>query len=184
MADFLSLQRRATSKITIPSSNISDGADATRRRCTTVIISGFVSTLRSNRSMLMAAHHAPRAKFNLGMEDTEQAIAETQSLDTTLKASRSGPRSVNRGALPAHLPREEVVVEPEDKSGRFTTSKRKSADKAPSGGERFGGTDTPIGRCVQGLAGRHACPYLRPRETGRRHSLRHPALAGADPFPR
>lgn len=55
-------------------------------------------------------------QLNLGMEDTEQAIAETQSPDPARPAPRSAPRSVNRGALPAHLPREEVVVEPEDKS--------------------------------------------------------------------
>src|SRR5262249_44296165 len=52
----------------------------------------------------------------LGMEDTEQAIAEAQLSDATRPASQSGPRSVNRGALPAHLPREEIVVEPRDTS--------------------------------------------------------------------
>jgi transposase len=54
------------------------------------------------------------------MEETEQAIAEAQSQketpDATLKAWRETKRSVNRGALPAHLPRGEIVVEPEDKS--------------------------------------------------------------------
>jgi transposase len=51
------------------------------------------------------------------MEETEQAIAETGSTketsNATLKASPKKPRSVNRGALPAHLPREEIVIEPE-----------------------------------------------------------------------
>ena len=59
-------------------------------------------------------------QFNFGMEETEQALAEAQSQDesaaATLEASRKKPRSVNRGALPAHLPREEVVIEPEDKA--------------------------------------------------------------------
>ncbi len=59
-------------------------------------------------------------QFNFVMEDTEQALAEAQSqdesADATLKASRKKPRSVNRGALPAHLPREEIVIEPEDKA--------------------------------------------------------------------
>jgi hypothetical protein len=54
------------------------------------------------------------------MEDTEQALAEAQSqdesADATLSASRKKPRSVNRGALPSHLPREEIVIEPEDKA--------------------------------------------------------------------
>jgi transposase len=56
-------------------------------------------------------------QLSLAMEETEQAIAENETQpaapDATLKASRKGPRSVNRGALPAHLPREEIVIEPE-----------------------------------------------------------------------
>jgi transposase len=59
-------------------------------------------------------------QFGLGMEETEQAIAEARSqdemVDATLKASRESKRSVNRGALPAHLLREEIVIEPENKS--------------------------------------------------------------------
>jgi transposase len=55
-------------------------------------------------------------QLGLGMEETEQAIAEAQSPDATRPASQSGPRSVNRGALPAHLPREEIVVAPLDTS--------------------------------------------------------------------
>ena len=59
-------------------------------------------------------------QFGLGMEETGQAIAEARSqdeiVDATLKASRKDKRSVNRGALPVHLPREEIVIEPEDKS--------------------------------------------------------------------
>jgi transposase len=59
-------------------------------------------------------------QLNLAMEETEQAIAETEPADApsgaTPSASRKTSRSVNRGALPAHLPREEIVVEPEDKS--------------------------------------------------------------------
>jgi transposase len=57
---------------------------------------------------------------NFAMEETEQALAEAQSqdesADATLNASHKRPRSINRGALPAHLPREEIVIEPEDKS--------------------------------------------------------------------
>ena len=56
-------------------------------------------------------------QLNLAMEETEQAIAEAGSTEetsnTTLKASPKKPRSVNRGKLPSHLPREEIVIEPE-----------------------------------------------------------------------
>jgi transposase len=55
-------------------------------------------------------------QLSLAMEETEQAIAETKrtepALDATLSASRKKPRSVNRGALPSHLPREEILIEP------------------------------------------------------------------------
>jgi transposase len=56
-------------------------------------------------------------QLSLAMEETEQAIAETgaaeESSNATLKASRKKTRSVNRGALPSHLPREEIIIEPE-----------------------------------------------------------------------
>jgi transposase len=56
-------------------------------------------------------------QLSLAMEETEQAIAETEraepALDATPSASRTKPRSVNRGALPAHLHREEIIIEPE-----------------------------------------------------------------------
>ncbi|HXW21834.1 MAG TPA: IS66 family transposase, partial [Rhodomicrobium sp.] len=58
-------------------------------------------------------------QLSLAMEDTEQAIAETSTeakdAHATLQASRKKPRSVNRGALPSHLPREEIVIQPENK---------------------------------------------------------------------
>ena len=56
-------------------------------------------------------------QLSLAMEETEQAIAETgateETSNATLKASPKKPRSVNRGTLPSHLPREEIVIEPE-----------------------------------------------------------------------
>ncbi|HEX4892322.1 MAG TPA: IS66 family transposase [Hyphomicrobiaceae bacterium] len=55
-------------------------------------------------------------QLNLGLEDLETAIASgeaaAEKADATLKASRIRERKVNRGHLPAHLPREEVVIEP------------------------------------------------------------------------
>jgi len=59
-------------------------------------------------------------QLNLGLEDLETAIASGEAAqemaDATLAASRKRARKVNRGHLPAHLPREEVVIEPESKS--------------------------------------------------------------------
>jgi len=55
-------------------------------------------------------------QLNLGLEDLETAIASGEAAgeksNATLKASRRAARNVNRGNLPAHLPREEIVVEP------------------------------------------------------------------------
>jgi transposase len=56
----------------------------------------------------------------LALEDIEQALvqigAEAERADATLKASRTQQRCVNRGALPRHLPREEIVIEPHDQT--------------------------------------------------------------------
>jgi transposase len=56
-------------------------------------------------------------QLELALEEASQEIAEVRAAedaaDATLKASRSRRRSVNRGALPTHLPRVETVVEPE-----------------------------------------------------------------------
>jgi hypothetical protein len=56
-------------------------------------------------------------QLNLAMEETEQAIAEASSTEetsnATLKASPRKTRSVNRGKLASHLPRKEIVIEPE-----------------------------------------------------------------------
>jgi len=55
-------------------------------------------------------------QLNLGLEDLETAIASgevaAEKADATLAASRRRERKVNRGNLPAHLPREEIVIEP------------------------------------------------------------------------
>lgn len=59
-------------------------------------------------------------QLQLALEDIEQALAqseaEAEQADATLKASRTRQRRVNRGALPKHLPREEIVIEPGDQS--------------------------------------------------------------------
>jgi hypothetical protein len=56
-------------------------------------------------------------QFNLALEDREQAVAETEAeqekADPALRKARSEKRRAGRGPLPEHLPRVEVVVEPE-----------------------------------------------------------------------
>jgi transposase len=59
-------------------------------------------------------------QLQLALEDIEQALAqreaEAERADATLKASRTRQRRGNRGALPKHLPREEIVIEPGDQA--------------------------------------------------------------------
>jgi transposase len=54
----------------------------------------------------------------LALEDIEQAIAGNEAADDKKDAvaarARSEKRRANRGALPAHLPRVDVMIEPED----------------------------------------------------------------------
>jgi transposase len=57
-------------------------------------------------------------QFNLVLEDLEQAVAaseaEQDKADSALRQARSEKRHSGRGALPEHLPRVEIVVDPED----------------------------------------------------------------------
>jgi len=59
-------------------------------------------------------------QLRLGLEDVETALAaaeaEEENRNPKLKASRGAERRSKRKALPAHLPRIEIVIEPEDKS--------------------------------------------------------------------
>ena len=56
-------------------------------------------------------------QLNLAIEDIEQAVAagdaESEKADPEVKRTRSAERRKNRGALPTHLPRIEIVIEPE-----------------------------------------------------------------------
>ena len=56
-------------------------------------------------------------QLQLGLEDLEQAIAqgeaEAERGDPALKQARTAKRRANRGALPSHLPRIEVTLEPD-----------------------------------------------------------------------
>src|SRR5512147_1785443 len=55
-------------------------------------------------------------QLNLALEDLEQAVAESEAkaekADLALRRSRGRERRQSRGALPQHLPRIEVVIEP------------------------------------------------------------------------
>ena len=57
-------------------------------------------------------------QLNLALEDLEQAVAvgeaEREKADPALRKARSEKRRAGRGSLPEHLPRVEIVVEPED----------------------------------------------------------------------
>jgi transposase len=57
-------------------------------------------------------------QLNLALEDLEQAVAETEAqqekADPALRRARAEKRRAVRGSLPEHLPRVEIVVEPED----------------------------------------------------------------------
>jgi transposase len=57
-------------------------------------------------------------QLQLGLEDLEQAIArndaEVEKRDPEQKKSNTAKRRANRGALPAHLPRIDVTLAPED----------------------------------------------------------------------
>jgi transposase len=87
---------------------------------------GKTSTLRAIVKELQRALFGRRSEKTanpdqllLALEDIEQALAsseaEAEQADATLKASRTRQRPHgNRGALPKHLPREEIVIEPDD----------------------------------------------------------------------
>src|SRR4051794_41685295 len=56
-------------------------------------------------------------QLNLALEDVEQAVAETEAqqekADPAFKRARTETRRAGRGSLPEHLPRVEVVIEPD-----------------------------------------------------------------------
>ena len=60
-------------------------------------------------------------QLQLGLEDLEQSVAAAEAAQEAARASklaaqRRQPARRNRGALPRHLPREEIVIEPELKT--------------------------------------------------------------------
>ena len=92
-------------------------------RATTAKLAGHNEQLRAIVKELQRALFGRRSEktadpdqLQLALEDIEQALAEAEvqqeKTNATLQASRSQQRRVNRGALPKHLPREEIVIEP------------------------------------------------------------------------
>ena len=63
------------------------------------------------------AETLPIDQLELGLDDVQQVeaagAAQAEAKDPAARAARAVQRRTNRGALPAHLPRFEVVVEPE-----------------------------------------------------------------------
>ena len=57
-------------------------------------------------------------QLNLALEDLEQAVAEIEAqqekTDPALRRARAAKRQAERGSLPGHLPRVEIVIEPEN----------------------------------------------------------------------
>ena len=66
------------------------------------------------------AETLPEDQMLLGLEDVEQVAAsseaENDAADPAERANRSAKRRLNRGSLPAHLPRVETVVDIDDHS--------------------------------------------------------------------
>ena len=64
------------------------------------------------------AETLPEDQMLLGLEEVEQVAAngeaETEAANPTERARRSATRRMNRGSLPAHLPRVEMVVDIDD----------------------------------------------------------------------
>src|SRR6202034_635102 len=59
-------------------------------------------------------------QFALALEDVEQAVADSEAADDkqnrAAAAARAEKRRASRGALPAHLPRVHMTIEPEDRT--------------------------------------------------------------------
>jgi len=64
------------------------------------------------------AETLPQEQMLLGLEDVEQGVAsgeaESDAADPTRRTVRSARRRMNRGSLPAHLPRVEIVIDTEE----------------------------------------------------------------------
>ena len=151
-------------------------------------------------------------QLNLALEDVEQAVAETEAqqekADPALKRARAETRRAGRGSLPEHLPRVEIVIEPEttacrccggamqvigeDRSSRLDVipaQYRVLITRRPKYACRTCQEDLDPGRCRRGSAGPvlHLIPTARGNDRlpgiscGRRSVIfRQPASAGEE----
>ena len=103
---------------------------ATAALAYTATIAAHDKLSRQNDALRQIIKELQRARFGrsseklsddqaqLAFEDIETAVAkgeaEQEKADAVVKRARTATRRGNRGALPAHLPRVDVVIEPED----------------------------------------------------------------------
>src|SRR5918996_938721 len=96
-------------------------------RATAATLAGHNEQLRAIIKQLQRALFGRRSEkaahpdqLQLALEDLEQAIAageaEAEKSERVPRAARTHQRRGNRGALPKHLPRDEVVIEPDDQT--------------------------------------------------------------------
>ena len=66
------------------------------------------------------AETLPEDQLLLGLEEVEQGVADDEAAEETaapdVRTERVAKRRANRGSLPAHLPRIEMIVDIEDKA--------------------------------------------------------------------
>ena len=106
-------------------------AEVQRLEANNARLDHIVMVLRRERTFMVSAQDKPSLRFgrsserlseeqiSLALEDIEAGIAaENAKAEQHSEAARrhgAKQRRANRGRLPAHLPREEVVIEPESK---------------------------------------------------------------------
>ena len=105
------------------------------------------------------AETLPEDQMLLGLEDVEQAAAsgeaEIDAANATERTNRSAKRRMNRGSLPTHLPRIEMVVDIDDRTCRVAAMRCIALGRTPANGSTscqhssacwwYGGPNTPAG---------------------------------------
>ena len=127
------------------------------------------AAIRSSRSCsAIASAGAPRRcrkiRLLLGLEEVEQVAAsgeaESEAAAPAERSARAARRRMNRGSLPAHLPRIEMVVDIEDHTcpccrnalHRIGEDRQRAARHRAGAVPRAGGAPAQI--CLPGLRGR------------------------------
>jgi hypothetical protein len=116
------------------------------------------------------AETLPEDQMLLGLEDVEQTVASDAALaDQSAPAERQAraeKRRTNRGALPAHLPRIEIVVDIDDKTSARAnctgSARTRASGWTPC--RRSSGYSSPGGRNMRAANARMAsCRHRRQR---------------------